>query len=250
MKRLLFALLLLAPSPAFGQAREEKTNSLTYHGVEANAQTLPENHTMNRNPSVPGWGGCVPSSARTAALHAGIPRDQIDHFWEIAQRKVGVGGTGPELLASMLYEAYGKDEPWISYLSSNPDEVRDTLDKLSAKGYCISGTMGWGDPALYGNRRIAHMVNVVHFSSDDDLACVEDNNDPPGVFRWMLSGEYVARCVSGGQAWLHAFTREHPIVTAAVASLLLFATALLLLASSLLLLGFVVLPPRPRHVCM
>lgn len=254
MKRyLLVSALLLAPATVFGQAREEKTNSLTYRGVDANAQTDPANHTMNRHPTVPRWGGCCPSSVRTAALHAGLPRDEIDRFWAIAQRKVGVGGTHPELLAVMLYEAFGESEPWISYLSSNPEEVRDTLDKLSARGICIAGTMGWGAPELYGSQRIAHMVNVPHFSTADDLACVEDNNDPPGVYRWMSSSEYLARCVAGGQAWVFAFTRERPVMVAASAALLLFAAAILLLASSLALLGwlFALSPqPQPRPQCM
>lgn len=252
MKRfLLTSALLLAPAVAFGQAREEKTNSLTYHGVDANAQTDPANHTMNRHPTIRGWGGCCPSSVRTAALHAGLDPDKIDHFWEIAQRKVGVGGTNPELLAVMLYEAFGEDEPWVSFLSSNPDEVRDTLDKLSARGICIAGTMGWGAPELYGNQRISHMVDVPHFSTADDLACVEDNNDPPGVYRWMTSSEYLARCIAGGQAWIFAFTREHPAIAVASGVLLLFAASILLLAASLALLGLLTATTsRPRLQCM
>lgn len=249
MNRLLaLALLLLTPTLAsgqnFGPANEEKTDSLTYRGVEANAQTRPENHTMNRNPRLPGWGGCVPSSVRTAALHAGIPRDQIDHFWAIAQERVGVGGTGPELLAQMVREAF-PGEKWTSYLGSNPADVRRVLDTLSGQGHVLSATMGWGE--LYGpGRRIAHYVNVDHFSSEDDLACVEDNNDPAGVYRWMPSSEYLARCLSGGQAWIFSFERLPVVVQ--LAALFLFAATILLLASSLALLGWwfiQLLEPRP-----
>jgi hypothetical protein len=81
------------------------------------------------------------------------------------------------------------------------------------------------------------MVNVNHFSSDDDLACVEDNNDPPGVYRWMPAKEYLARCMSGGQGWVFAFTRL-PVVVQVPALIETHARArrghCLLLASSTL----------------
>lgn len=233
---LLVPALAQAQTPNFGG--EERTESLTYKGVRANAQTKPENHTRNRNPNIPGWGGCVPSSVRTAALHAGIPRDQIDHFWEIAQREVGVGGTDPQMLASMLRRAF-PDEKWVSYVGSDPAEVRRVYDELSAKGYLVCSTMAWGAPELYGNRRIAHMVSDPHFSTKDDLACVEDNNDPPGVYRWMPSSERLKRALGGGQAWLFAFTRLPPAVQgSAVVVLLLIAAALFFFAASLVLAGW------------
>ena len=241
MKRIAFALVLCVPTLASAQppnfGGEQKTSSLTHRGIRANAQTRIEDHTRNLNPNVPGWGGCVPSSVRTAALHAGIPRDRIDHFWEIAQRRVGVGGTDPQLLSSMLYEAYGKDEPWTSFVGSDPGEVRRVYDALSAKGYLVCSTMGWGE--LYKNQRIAHMVSDPHFDSKRNLACVEDNNDPPGVFRWMPATERLKRSLGGGQAWLFAFTREHPAAVqgAAAAAVLIVAAALFFFASSLLLAG-------------
>lgn len=241
---LLVVATVLLGEIAFGQSRdfrEEKTDSLTYRGVEANAQTDPANHTMNRHPSVPGWGGCVPSSVRTAALHAGVPRDRVDEFWRVAQERVGVGGTDPQLLAEMVRQAFGDDEEWISVVDTDPGVVRKALATLSAAGHQLCATMGWGE--LYGPRRIAHMVNVNHYSEDDDLACVEDNNDPPGVYRWMPASEYLARCMSGGQGWVFSFTRL-PVV-AQVALMLLLAAAILLLASSALLVGWrVLLPPR------
>lgn len=228
--------VVLLPLLAFGQSGdfggEERTESLTYHGVRANALTRPEDHTRNQNPRVPGWGGCVPSSVRTAALHAGVPAADVERFWRIALERVGRGGTDPNLLAEMLKEGMPR-ETWTNYLDHDPETMRAALDRLSAEGHCIAGTMGWGE--LYGpGRRIAHFVNVDHFSSADDLACVEDNNDPAGVFRWMPSGEYLARCVEGG-AWIFAFSRL-PFVAQVVlvAVPLALAAALLILASSLL----------------
>lgn len=228
--------LLLVPMLAFGQSGdfggEERTESLTYKGVTANARTRPENHTLNRNPRVPGWGGCVPSSVRTAALHAGVPAEDVERFWQIALERVGRGGTDPNLLAEMLREGM-PNEKWTNYLDSDPESMRAALDRLSAEGHCIAGTMGWGE--LYGpGRKIAHYVNVDHFSTADDLACVEDNNDPAGVYRWMPSGEYLARCVQGG-GWIFALSRL-PFVAQVVfvAVPLALAAALLILASSLL----------------
>lgn len=241
----LFVAVLLLFVPSAGQAQtpnfggEERTESLTYKGVRANAQTKPENHTRNRHPTIPMWGGCVPSSVRTAALHAGIPRDQIDKFWRIAQRRVGVNGTDPNLLAAMLREAFPPSEGWISYTGSDPAEVQRVYDKLSAKGYLVCSTMGWG--ALYGNRKIAHMVSDPHYSSKDGVAAVEDNNDPPGVYRWMPTRERLARALSGGQAWIFAFTRQPPLVQveqlALAAAFAALAAAILLFATSVLALG-------------
>lgn len=224
-------LSVFGQTPNFGG--EERTESLTHEGVEANAQTLPENHTRNLNPRVPGWGGCVPSSVRTAALHAGIDRDEVDKFWEIAQKRVGVNGTDPQMLAEMVREAF-PDRKWISYTGSDPAEVQRVYDELSAKGYLVCSTMGWG--ALYGQRRIAHMVNDPHYSSSDGIACVEDNNDPAGVFRWMPAKERLSRALGGGQAWIFAFT-ELPFV-AQVAAIVIVAATILFMASSLLLAGW------------
>lgn len=237
------AILAFVPILARGQTPdfggEEKTESLTYNGVRANAQTKPENHTRNRNPNVPGWGGCVPSSVRTAALHAGIPRDQIDKFWAIAQRRVGVGGTDPNLLAEMLRQAFPPSEGWISYTGADPAEVQRVYDKLSAKGYLVCSTMGWG--AAYRGK-IAHMVSDPHYSSKDGVAAVEDNNDPPGVYRWMPAKERLARAMSGGQAWLFAFTRQPPSVLvdqlALGAAFAALAAAVVVFATSLFALGF------------
>lgn len=221
--------LALVPALVFGQGPggEVKTESLTYRGVRANAQTDPKNHTMNRNPRVPMWGGCVPSSGKTAALHAGVPKDKIDAFWSLAQRRVGVNGTSPTMLAEMLY-ATMPDEKWISYVGNDPS----VADRLSDKGYLLGGTMAFGDPALYGNQRIAHMVNWNHFSKADNLACVEDNNDKPGIHRWMPYAEGVRRMFDGGQGWVFAFTR---LPLNAKASLLILSAALLFFAAGMLI---------------
>lgn len=92
---------------------------------------------------------------------------------------------------------------------------------------------------LYGNRKIAHWVNYNHISKSDNLVCVEDNNDPPGVHRWMPYAEGIRRIVEGGN-WVFAF-RNLP-AAAQVACFVLAAT-LLILASALALAGWTLLRP-------
>jgi|GEM_PF-2793635 len=226
MRLKLLALILACPGVTWAQTPnfggEQKTSSLTYRGVTANAQTLPENHTMNRHPTNPQWGGCVPSSVKTAALYAGIPRDEIDKFWAIAQQEVGVNGTHPQMLENMVRRAF-PHRKWVSYVGTNPDEVERVYDRLSGQGLLVCSTMGWGE--LYGQRLIAHMVSDPHYSSKDGVACVEDNNDDPGIYRWMPAKERLARAMSGGQAWLFAFVEQASAATAAAVVVIIAATA-------------------------
>jgi len=221
MKRLILIIALApcrlwAQTPNFGG--EEKTRSLTYRGVTANAQTDPANHTRNRHPTNPRWGGCVPSSVRTAALYAGIPADEIEKFWEIAQREVGTNGTHPQMLENMVRRAF-PNRKWVSYVGTNPDEVERVYNQLSSQGFLVNSTMGWGE--LYGQQIIAHMVSDPHFSTKDGYACVEDNNDEPGVYRWMPAKERLARAMSGGQAWLFAFVEGRSKSTLAAIAVIL-----------------------------
>lgn len=198
MKRLALLFLLALPTFALGQT-EVRTDKPEYQGTRANAPVPPSMHTRNHNPNMPGWGGCVPSSVRTAALYAGVPRHQVDAFWAEAQRRVGHGGTNPQLLADMLRRTM-PDEKYYSYLGPESDRV---LSALSARGVVICSTMNTGD--LYGGRPIHHWVNPIHYESGGK-ACYVDNNDP-GFYHWLPASTFARRALDGGQAWIFCFTR-------------------------------------------
>ncbi|MHC5544297.1 hypothetical protein ACYOEI_39215, partial [Singulisphaera rosea] len=177
-----------------------------------------------------GWGlDQLKARARESIEHSGIPRDQVDAYWALAQRRVGVGGTDPGLQASMLHESM-PDQNWISYVG--PDE--GALERLSASGRLVCSTMSWGE--LYGNRLIAHWVNVNHINRRQNLACFEDNNDPPGVYRWTTATEFFKRAYYGGQAWVFAFEQKARTLAASSHYLIILAAALLLLATTVVVL--------------
>jgi hypothetical protein len=233
MRLRFYALLILVVSVltvwgglAFGQGldgrREQVTRAPEYRGTRANAPVPPEMHTANKNAITrdPMWGGCVPSSTRTAALFAGVPRALIDAYWDLAQRTVGRAGTGPDLQADMLQRTM-PHEPWTQYIG--PEPLR-ALAEMSSKGYAMCSTMSWGD--MYQGM-IHHWVTPIHFDPAADLACFIDNNDP-GQYHWTTAREFAARAVDNGIAWVFAFTRAHPAATATLA----IAAAILLLASA------------------
>lgn len=103
---LVIAAVLALALTAHGQTPDRRgevvTREPTYGGEVASAPIPPSMHTRNVNPGHPGWGGCVPSSVRTNALYQGVPREDVDRFWETAKRRVGVSGTGPDLLIDMV----------------------------------------------------------------------------------------------------------------------------------------------------
>lgn len=202
--------LSFAGRPAHAQT-EVRTAVPEYDGTRANAPVPPSMHTHNVNPGHPGWGGCVPSSVRTAALYHGVPAEQVDAFWHLAQRRVGVGGTNPQLLAEMLRTTM-PEEKYYEYIGVDADRV---LNAISAKGALACSTMNTGDQ--YRSKRIHHWVNVAHYASGG-RACFVDNNDP-GFFHWLDAGVFARRTLDP-QAWIFCFTRS---VRAAVARATQFA---------------------------
>lgn len=196
-----------------------------YRGERANAPVPPSMHTRNVNPLKPMWGGCAPSSARTAALYHGVPRGQVDHFWRLAQDRVGIGGTNPQMLHAMLRESMPR-EKYFEYFGGDADRV---LNSLSAKGRLICSWMNTG--AQYGYRPIAHWVNVAHYKSGG-MACFVDNNDV-GFYHWLPAREMANRAMAApGQTWIFCFTRG----ASGTSALIAFAIPLSLVSAGLGLL--------------
>lgn len=225
------ALSLLAGSAPSRAQTEVRTTVPEYAGTRANAPVPPSMHTANRNAIThdPMWGGCVPSSVRTAALYHGIPAEKVDAFWHEAQRRVGRGGTNPQLLAEMLRMTM-PDEKYYSYIGADADRV---LNAVSARGALACSTMSTGDQ--YGGRPIHHWVNVAHYESGK-RACFVDNNDP-GFFHWLDAPVFARRAVDQGVAWIFCFTRVAHAAVARALSYTVPVTAVIV-GCGVLILGF------------
>lgn len=199
MKRLSIALLLMFATTVAQAQTEVRTAVPEYDGTKANAPVPASMHTWNHNPRLPMWGGCVPSSVRTAALYHGVPAENVDEFWHLAQQRVGIGGTNPQLLAEMLRMTM-PEEKYYEYIGVDADRV---LNAISAKGALACSTMNTGDQ--YRGKRIHHWVNVAHYETGK-RACFVDNNDP-GFFHWLDASVFSRRTLDP-QAWIFAFTRK------------------------------------------
>jgi hypothetical protein len=65
-----------------------------------------------------------------------------------------------------------------------------------------------GHDPHYGNRKIDHMVCLVHF--DDKWACISDNNfTGPEQFVWMSITEFLKRWIEGG-GWVYCLLPPPP----------------------------------------
>lgn len=239
------AIALALASFASAQSPDRRGEVVTrvpeYAGERASAPIPPQFHTRNVNPGHPGWGGCVPSSLRTNALYQGVPREDVDRFWELAKRRVGVTGTGPDLLIDLVRQGMPR-ERYLSSLEDNPA----VLDHLSRAGYPIGSTMGWGQGY---NGRISHMISLVHFRQGG-RACVVDSNFP-GEYHWMPAAEYTARWRANGH-WAFILTRLPQWAAAVVKAGLLVGAVLLALSGVVAVVVSIVVAvgraPEPAHL--
>lgn len=221
---LLLLTLLLAAAPAHAQLldgrREQHRETPDYGGIRANAPIHPDLHRQNEGGS-DRQGLCVIASVETNGKHQGVPG--VDRLFPIA--KTRPGGYSPDKLQRLLDEVL-PDEKWASYVGTNTA----VLDDLSARGLPIGATMNTGE--LYRWQPIHHMVSLVHFNSNQDRACVVDNNKPR-VFSWMTAREFARRWIDGGTDWAFVWTRRPPVsLKSAGITLWLAAAACLLLAAT------------------
>lgn len=198
--------------------RETPTETPSWRGTEANAPIPAHFHKRNEGGS-DGAGLCVICSIKINGDYQGVPN--TDLLWQTAKGRPG--GYGPGKLQSLLDEVMPA-EKWASYVGTDPT----ILHKLSALGYPIGSTMNTG--ALYGYRPIHHMISLVHFDRERDLACVVDNNQP-GVYSWMTAREYYKRWLDGGSGWAFVWIRKANALT----PLGPFLTPAILVAAGILL---------------
>ena len=208
------AVLLLWAVPASAQdldgRREQHRQEPAYNGTDANAPVPASLHVRNEGGS-DGAGLCVIASLRINGRYQGVPG--VEQIW--AKAKTRPGGYSPDKLQALLDETVPA-EKWASYVG------RDTgvLDQLSRAGYPIGATMNTGE--LYQWQPIHHMVSLVHYDKSKGMACVVDNNRP-GVFSWMTSGEFDRRWIDGGTGWAFVWTRKAALMAKAAGGIILLA---------------------------
>jgi hypothetical protein len=202
-----------APGQSVPSGRDEiPTTRPELDGRRAHAPIPPEVHVRNEGGS-DGAGLCVISSVLANGMAVGVPGLDVPGIDEASGRqmpgkgsalwrtaKSRPGGYSPDKLQGLLDEV-APAEKWASYVGRDPA----MLERLSRMGYPIGSTMNTGE--LYHMRPIHHMISLVHFDRDQDLAGVVDNNRP-GIYSWMTSREYMRRWIDGGSGWGFVWLRK------------------------------------------
>jgi hypothetical protein len=255
--RAVLVLLALAsqPGPIPDSRGEIALTVPEYRGVRATAPIPPSMHVRNEG-GIDGAGLCVIASILANGQYQGVPGLEggtASTLWRTAKRRPG--GYSPDKLERLVSQVL-PDEKWASYVGRDPS----ILDKLSRQGYPIGATMNTG--ALYGYRRIHHMISLIHYRTGE-WASVVDNNDP-GKYHWMPAAEFARRWVDGAYGWAWIWTRlpARPALFAGVSvaafallALLLFRrlrtalTARRRLAAAVLLVILLASAPVNAQVC-
>jgi hypothetical protein len=204
----LVLMLLLLPAAARAQSldgrREIELNEPVYQGTRATAPIEDKNRIQNEGGS-DGAGLCVIASLVQNGQQQGVPMTaggKDSPLWRAAKRRPG--GYSPGKLEALLNEI-DPEEPWASYVGTDPEVLR----KVLALGYPVGITYSWGDK--YPGR-IHHMVSGELDGSN--LYMVADNNrvDPGFVdhpkHTVMTQAEGEARAIDGGTYWLFVWTRR------------------------------------------
>ncbi|GEM_PF-403736 len=157
-------------------------------GVEALACDLPSLEHLKNTGGSDGSGLCV----FTSVEHSGRwQNEELVRGFQQKMRKEPGGGY-PEKLDRMMAR-YCPGVSYLQYTGSNSSLLKIAL----RTGRMPAVTYGFSP--RYGNR-IAHMVNLVHFS--DRWACVLDNNFPgDDKYEWMNPQEFEKRWISGNGGW-------------------------------------------------
>jgi hypothetical protein len=213
--QILGALMVLTwPGLLWAQApgnREMITAEPAYHGSPASAPIPSKYHVRNEGGS-DGAGLCVISSVLANGMYQGVPgldrpgNDEASGtqmpgkgsaLWQGAKR--APGGYSDDKLEALVKRTV-PGEPYASHLGTDPS----VLDRLSREGYPIGVTMNTGE--LYNGHPIHHMVSLLHYRSGG-AACFMDNNDRPGVYRWISASAFARRWIDGGVGWAWIWTR-------------------------------------------
>ena len=198
MVHLLFlAATLAAPAPRAdfrAGGPEFETEAVTCH--------LPEREHLLNAPGTDGFGLCVFTSLDLAARWANEPalvglRDYMTKH---------PGGGWPEKVDEVVPKAAaakGLPTPaYAQHTGGDPEFLRRAL--RTGRYVCVTYD---GHDGVYYRGRIAHMVNLVHFS--DRFAVIQDNNYP-GKWLWMSPTEFLDRWRGTGGGWAIVLLKAGP----------------------------------------
>lgn len=163
---------------------------------------LPVSQRQRNTGGRDGAGLCVFTSIMHAARYQNEPR--LANFQQ--QMKAERGGGYPEKVDVMIAK-YGSGTRYIQYEGSD-DKI---LEAAIKSGRMPSVTYNGRDPH-YGNRSIAHMVNLVAFDRASGWAAVLDNNYiGERELVWLPINDFLSRWKGGGSSgWVHILLQPPP----------------------------------------
>ena len=157
-------------------------------GVEALVCDLPALEHMKNTGGSDGAGLCVFTSVEHCARWQN--EESLRGFQQKMRKEPG--GGYPEKLDRMMAR-YCPNTAYLQYTGADSSLLKLALHT----GRMPAVTYGFSP--RYGNR-IAHMVNLVHFS--DRWACILDNNFPgEDKYEWMKPAEFERRWTLGNGGW-------------------------------------------------
>lgn len=182
---LLFLLLLNLPGIYADSQIGGRTSP---DGVEALVCDLPALEHMKNTGGSDGAGLCVFTSVEHCARWQN--EESLRGFQQKMRKEPG--GGYPEKLDRMMAR-YCPNTAYLQYTGADSSLLKLALHT----GRMPAVTYGFSP--RYGNR-IAHMVNLVHFS--DRWACILDNNFPgEDKYEWMKPAEFERRWTLGNGGW-------------------------------------------------
>ena len=182
----LIFLLLLNLSGFYGDSQIGGRTSPD--GVEALVCDLPALEHMKNTGGSDGAGLCVFTSVEHCARWQN--EESLRGFQQKMRKEPG--GGYPEKLDRMMAR-YCPNTAYLQYTGADSSLLKLALHT----GRMPAVTYGFSP--RYGNR-IAHMVNLVHFS--DRWACILDNNFPgEDKYEWMKPAEFERRWTLGNGGW-------------------------------------------------
>jgi hypothetical protein len=146
-----------------------------------------------RNRSGMGLGLCVFTSIELAAKFQNVV--ELDGYQEWMTHRMG--GGYPEKVDATLTKFCNEKGLMVPSYVQHTGGDEEFLKLALATGRYISVTYS-GRDGVYYRTSVAHMVNLVHLSSE--WACIQDNNYP-GKWLWMSRQEFLDRWRGNGGGW-------------------------------------------------
>ncbi len=137
----------------------------------------------------------------TSIFHAAKFQNERTLFNFQEQMRKEPGGGWPEKVDKMM----SKYASGVQYVQSTEGD-QEILRAALRSNRMVSVTYNGFDD-FYGNRSIAHMVNLVHL--DDRWAAIVDNNHIQDVV-WMSNPEFMKRFNGGGSGWAVILLKAGP----------------------------------------